>query len=32
MWHPSDVLLAHRVTGEAIEAHGGYGILGLGMF
>ncbi len=25
MWHPSDVLLAHRVTGEAIQAHGGYG-------
>jgi alkylation response protein AidB-like acyl-CoA dehydrogenase len=25
MWHPSEVLLAHRVTSEAIQAHGGYG-------
>ena len=25
MWLPSDVLFAHRVTSEAIQAHGGYG-------
>jgi alkylation response protein AidB-like acyl-CoA dehydrogenase len=25
MRHPSDVLLAHGVTSEAIQAHGGYG-------
>jgi alkylation response protein AidB-like acyl-CoA dehydrogenase len=25
MWHPSAVLLAHRVTSQPIRAHGGYG-------